>query len=110
MIGSLSTTKDRTTRLRARSADVLARGFPHKKLFAHMDHRGMAVKARMLSAGERRFLAHQRIAHLATADRRALPHVVPGCFAIADGTLYITIDEKPKRRSGTALKRLRNIA
>ncbi len=64
----------------------------------------------MLSAGERRFLAHQRIAHLATADRRALPHVVPVCFAIADGTLYITIDEKPKRRSGTALKRLRNIA
>jgi len=63
----------------------------------------------MLSAGERRFLAHQRIAHLATADRRALPHVVPVCFAIADGTLYITIDEKPKRVPSPALKRLRNI-
>jgi PPOX class probable F420-dependent enzyme len=32
------------------------------------------------------------------------------CFAISDGTLYITIDEKPKRRSGASLKRLRNIA
>jgi PPOX class probable F420-dependent enzyme len=64
----------------------------------------------MLSDGERQFLAHQRVAHLATADRRAVPHVVPVCFAIRDDTLYITIDEKPKRRSGTALKRLRNIA
>jgi PPOX class probable F420-dependent enzyme len=64
----------------------------------------------MVSDVERRFLAHQRIAHLATADRRAVPHVVPVCFAIRECTLYITIDEKPKRRPGTALKRLRNIA
>jgi PPOX class probable F420-dependent enzyme len=69
----------------------------------------MAVEASMLSDGERRFLAHQRIAHLATADSRAVPHVVPVCFAMSDATLYITIDEKPKR-SSTALKRLRNIA
>ena len=63
----------------------------------------------MLSDAESLFLAHQRIAHLATADRRAIPHVVPVCFAIADDALYITIDEKPKRIPGTALKRLRNI-
>jgi PPOX class probable F420-dependent enzyme len=62
----------------------------------------------MLSDGQRRFLAHQRVAHLATADRRAVPHVVPICFAVSGRTLYITIDEKPKR--GTALKRLKNIA
>jgi PPOX class probable F420-dependent enzyme len=62
----------------------------------------------MLSDREHRFLAQQRIAHLATADRGAVPHVVPVCFAVAGGTLYITIDEKPKR--GTALKRLKNIA
>jgi PPOX class probable F420-dependent enzyme len=55
-------------------------------------------------------MAHQRIAHLATADRRAVPHVVPVCFAISEYTLYVTIDEKPKRRPATALKRLRNIA
>jgi PPOX class probable F420-dependent enzyme len=64
----------------------------------------------MLSDGERRFLTQQRVAHLATADKRAVPHVVPVCFAILKLTLYITIDEKPKRRSGIALKRLRNIA
>jgi PPOX class probable F420-dependent enzyme len=35
---------------------------------------------------------------------------VPVCFAISVGTLYITIDDKPKQRPGTTLKRLRNIA
>jgi PPOX class probable F420-dependent enzyme len=64
----------------------------------------------MLSDSERRFLAHQRIAHLATADRHAVPHVMPVCFAISCNALYVTIDEKPKRRPVTALKRLRNIA
>ena len=65
-------------------------------------------EAIMLSNGERKFLTHHRIAHLATADKHAVPHVVPVCFAILDRTLYITIDEKPKRRPGIALKRLKN--
>ena len=69
----------------------------------------MVVEASVLSDGERRFLAHRRIAHLATADSRAVPHVVPVCFAMSEGTLYITIDEKPKRHPSTALKRVRNI-
>ena len=64
----------------------------------------------MLPDYERHFLAHQRVAYLATADSRAVPHVVPVCFAIFEDTLYITIDEKPKRLSGFALKRLKNIA
>ena len=63
----------------------------------------------MLSDRERRFLATRMVGHLATADRRAAPHVVPVCFALADAALYITIDEKPKR-TGAPLKRLRNIA
>ena len=64
----------------------------------------------MLSSRERAFLAAQRAGHLATADARGRPHVVPVCFALGDTTLYITIDEKPKRASGRPLKRLRNIA
>src|SRR5262245_9062551 len=64
----------------------------------------------MLSEREREFLAGRRVAYLATADRGAVPHVVPVCFAVAGETLYITIDEKPKRVSGRALKRVRNIA
>ena len=63
----------------------------------------------MLSHHERRFLSAQRVGHLATADGRAIPHVVPVCFAIWQGTLYITIDEKPKRVAGAVLKRVRNI-
>lgn len=55
------------------------------------------------------FLASQRVGRLATADARGNPHVVPVCFAIADGTLYVTIDEKPKRPGARPLKRLRNI-
>jgi PPOX class probable F420-dependent enzyme len=64
----------------------------------------------MLSAHQQRFLETQRVARLATADAQGAPHVVPVCFAFAGGTLYVTIDEKPKRRSGPPLKRLRNIA
>jgi PPOX class probable F420-dependent enzyme len=63
----------------------------------------------MLSELERRFLAARKVAHLATADRHGAPHVVPVCFVMHDGALYITIDEKPKR-AGAPLKRLRNIA
>ena len=57
-----------------------------------------------------RFLTKMRIAHLATADRRAVPHVVPVCFVVSGDRLYITIDEKPKRRPTTMLKRVKNIA
>jgi PPOX class probable F420-dependent enzyme len=62
----------------------------------------------MLSQPERRFLSTCRVAHLATADAHAIPHVVPVCFALGESMLYITIDEKPKRDT-RALKRLRNI-
>jgi PPOX class probable F420-dependent enzyme len=63
----------------------------------------------MLGERERRFVERGRVAHLATADARAVPHVVPVCFALSGDTLYITIDQKPKR-PGARLKRLGNIA
>jgi PPOX class probable F420-dependent enzyme len=63
----------------------------------------------MLSARERRFIDTRRIGHLATADARAAPHVVPVCFGLEGETLYITIDRKPKRATGRPLKRLGNI-
>src|SRR5262249_1259721 len=64
----------------------------------------------MLPDRERAFVLGRRVAPLATADGRSVPHVVPVCFAIDADTLYITIDEKPKRGAATSLKRLRNIA
>jgi PPOX class probable F420-dependent enzyme len=63
---------------------------------------------RMLSEQESRFLASRRVGYLATADARATPHLVPVCFAVSDGVLYITIDQKPKGDPRT-LKRLKNI-
>jgi PPOX class probable F420-dependent enzyme len=74
-----------------------------------MSHADAAVEPNAFSESERRFLDHLRVARLATADRHAVPHVVPVCFAVSEGALYITVDEKPKR-SGIALKRLRNVA
>jgi len=62
----------------------------------------------MLSDAQRRFLDRGRVAHLATADRHGAPHLVPVCFCLDGASLYITVDEKPKR-IGIPLKRLRNI-
>jgi PPOX class probable F420-dependent enzyme len=58
----------------------------------------------------RLFLERQRVAHLATADASGAPHVVPICFSLLSDTLYIAIDEKPKRGDPLELRRLRNIA
>lgn len=62
----------------------------------------------MLNDVQRRFLDLSRVAHLATADRAGLPHLVPVCFCLDGLALYITVDEKPKR-SDIPLKRVRNI-
>src|SRR5260370_20984737 len=59
----------------------------------------------------RQFLSLARVARLATSDRAAVPHTIPICFWF-DGEIhfYFVIDEKPKRLTSTALKRMRNIA
>ena len=62
----------------------------------------------MLSDVQRLFLERGRVGHLATADAVGVPHVIPVCYAVAEDTLYVTIDEKPKRRD-VPLKRVRNI-
>ena len=64
---------------------------------------------RTITDAARAFCERSRVARLATADANGVPHLVPVCYAIIGDSLYITIDEKPKR-TGTPLKRLRNIA
>ena len=61
-----------------------------------------------LNERQRRFLDASRVGHLATADRNGAPHLIPVCYAIEVASLYITVDEKPKRRD-MPLKRVRNI-
>ena len=55
------------------------------------------------------FLDGRRVGRLATADGAGRPHVVPACFALGALGVYITVDEKPKRKTGQPLKRIRNI-
>ena len=62
----------------------------------------------MLTPEARAFLLSRRLAHLATADAQAVPHVVPVCFALVEASAYVTIDAKPK--SGRPLRRLANLA
>jgi PPOX class probable F420-dependent enzyme len=63
-----------------------------------------------LDAATRAFLEQQRVAHLATADPSAVPHVVPICFACVDDAVYMALDEKPKRGSDPrTLRRVRNM-
>ena len=62
----------------------------------------------MLSDDQRRFLDRSRVGRLATADNAGRPHVVPVCYAVHGTTLYITIDEKPKKLERSP-KRLRNL-
>lgn len=52
---------------------------------------------------------HYRIAHLATADARGKPLVVPVCFACGKNSIYSVLDEKPKRVAVSRLRRVRNI-
>jgi len=63
----------------------------------------------VLPDGARSLLDLSRVAHLATADRAARPHVVPLCYARDGDLLYFVVDEKPKA-PGKTLKRMRNIA
>lgn len=62
----------------------------------------------MLNVAQRGFLDRSRVAHMATADRLGVPHLVPVCFCLDGLSVYITIDEKPKR-TDIPLKRVRNI-
>jgi PPOX class probable F420-dependent enzyme len=56
------------------------------------------------------FIRAARVAHLATADAKGQPHVIPICFVFDGKEFFSPIDEKPKRTAPMKLKRLRNIA
>ncbi len=61
----------------------------------------------LITYDQEKFLNSSRVAHLGTADRIGMPHVVPVCFVYLSGRVYIAVDEKPKRSKN--LKRIRNI-
>ena len=63
-----------------------------------------------LGARSRKLLTEGRIAHLATADQYARPHIVPIVFAWRDAYVFTPIDRKPKSVGDwRELHRVRNI-
>jgi len=65
---------------------------------------------RLKEPAVREFIEAARIAHLATTSGAGEPHNIPLCFWFDGARFYFVIDEKPKRKTGTAIKRMRNIA
>ncbi len=61
----------------------------------------------MRSDEARARFAEARVARLATADARGVPHVVPIVFALAGECVYSVVDAKPKRSA--SLRRLANV-
>lgn len=48
-----------------------------------------------------------RVAHLAFLDEATRPRVLPVTFAVAGGSIWSVVDEKPKRAAGGELARVR---
>jgi PPOX class probable F420-dependent enzyme len=55
----------------------------------------------------RDLLAEARVAHLGVLDGDGQPRVLPVTFAVAAGAIWSAVDEKPKRRAGEHLARVR---
>ena len=49
------------------------------------------------------------VAHLATADQDAIPHVIPVCCVSDGNAIFSVLDQKPKTVKLTNLKRVKNI-
>ena len=62
-----------------------------------------------LSDSQAQLLSNARVGHLATADARGAPHVIPLCYAFNGRAVYSVLDQKPKRAPLTSLRRVRNI-
>ena len=63
-----------------------------------------------LDLATRAFVSGAQVAHLATADQYARPHVVPIVFVLTEDRVYFPLDRKPKREDDWhMLRRVRNI-
>ena len=64
---------------------------------------------RILTGDAERFVKSARVARLASAAPDGRPHVIPVCFEVMDGSVYIGLDAKPKSVDALRLRRVRNI-
>ena len=63
----------------------------------------------ILTGDAERFVRSARVARLASAAPDGRPHVIPVCFEVMDGSVYIGLDAKPKSVDALRLRRVRNI-
>lgn len=63
----------------------------------------------MLSPSQDHFLRSARSGHLATADAKGRPHVIPVCYVFDGEAIYSVLDAKPKTTPLRQLRRVRNI-
>ena len=66
-------------------------------------------KTGTLTCWEERFVRSARVGHLATSAPTGQPHVVPVCFVLSGGALYVGLDSKPKSVDVMRLRRVRNL-
>ena len=62
-----------------------------------------------LSPAQDRFLRSARTGHLATANAKGRPQVVPVCFVFDGLAIYSVLDAKPKTTPLRQLRRVKNI-
>ena len=62
-----------------------------------------------LTPTQDRFLRSARTGHLATADNKGRPHVIPFCYVFDGEAIYSVLDAKPKTTPLWQLRRVRNI-
>lgn len=64
---------------------------------------------RILTGDAARFVKSASVARLASAAPDGRPHVIPVCFEVMDGNIYVGLDAKPKSVDALRLRRVRNI-
>ena len=62
-----------------------------------------------LTPTQDRFLRSALTGHLATADNKGRPHVIPFCYVFDGEAIYSVLDAKPKATPLWQLRRVRNI-
>lgn len=62
-----------------------------------------------LPAWARELLGQARVAHLGLLDDAGFPRVLPVTFAVHGGAVWSAVDDKPKRRPGAELARVRRL-
>ena len=62
-----------------------------------------------LTEEQARFVRRARVARLGTSSGGGQPNVVPVCFELLEGRIYVGLDSKPKSVEHLRLRRVKNI-